>query len=211
MPQAGGVRRRSDVDETTKRLLDAAAAAFVANGYDGSGVSEIARQAGVTTGAIYARWPNKNMLMAAAVEHAFGQILPERRMTDLGIKDMPVTDLISAWSSLILAGDSTQDILVQGLASARSNELVRERLKQFINLHAEQFSQLVQLGKEQAAGDPGFDLTAMTLFMQAAGIGMHLLLSAGLDERHVPNQREWKRLIDALLETVLPTESPPRS
>ena len=37
-------------------LIDAAAEVFAERGYDGAGVAEIARRAGVTTGAIYSRY-----------------------------------------------------------------------------------------------------------------------------------------------------------
>lgn len=47
------------MDDTTRRLLDAAAQAFVEHGYERAAVSDIARRAGVTTGAVYPRWPRK--------------------------------------------------------------------------------------------------------------------------------------------------------
>ena len=46
-------------DELTERLLQAAAEVFAENGYEKAGVAEIARRAGVTTGAIYSRYSGK--------------------------------------------------------------------------------------------------------------------------------------------------------
>lgn len=77
-------RGRRDVDETTRRLLEAAAAEFVEHGYDRAVVSDIARRAGVTTGAVYARWPHKSDVMVAALDRIFDEILPEQRIKDLG-------------------------------------------------------------------------------------------------------------------------------
>ena len=204
MPDSGGMRRRSDVDDTTMRLLDAAAAAFVEHGYDGAGVSEIARRAGVTTGAIYARWPRKNDLMADAVDHIFHQILPEQRLKELGIDQLPAFNLISMWSALLLRPDPSQELLVQAFASARTNEAVQERLSEYLNTRGDQVNRLIERAKAEAAEDPGFSTVAVTLLVQAVAIGMVLILSAGLDERHLPTQEEWTRLNEALLNTAFP-------
>ena len=202
MPGSGGMRRRSDVDETTKRLLDAAAAAFVEHGYDGAGVSDIARRAGVTTGAIYARWPRKNDLMADAVDHIFHQILPEQRLKELGIDRLPAFNLISMWSALLLSPDPAQELLVQAFASARTNEAVQERLREYLNVRGDQVSRLIQRAKAEATEDRGFSTVAITLLVQAVAIGMVLILSAGLDDRHIPTQEEWTRLNEALLDAA---------
>ena len=202
MPGSGGMRRRSDVDETTKRLLDAAAAAFVEHGYDGAGVSDIARRAGVTTGAIYARWPRKNDLMADAVDHIFHQILPEQRLKELGIDRLPAFNLISMWSALLLSPDPAQELLVQAFASARTNEAVQERLREYLNVRGDQVNRLIQRAKAEATEDRGFSTVAITLLVQAVAIGMVLILSAGLDDRHIPTQEEWTRLNEALLDAA---------
>ena len=55
-------------DSTTSRLIGAAAAVFAEKGYDGAGVAEIARRAGLTTGAIYSRFTGKAELLCAAIQ-----------------------------------------------------------------------------------------------------------------------------------------------
>ena len=57
-------------DPLGDRLLAAAAAEFAARGYAGARVAEIARRAGVTTGAIYSRYRGKTDLLAAALGNA---------------------------------------------------------------------------------------------------------------------------------------------
>jgi TetR/AcrR family transcriptional repressor of nem operon len=59
--------------ETRKRVVQAAAGAVRAKGPDGVGVAEIMAEAGLTHGGFYAHFPNKEALVAAAVEEAFGQ------------------------------------------------------------------------------------------------------------------------------------------
>lgn len=60
-------------EETRKKVVRAAAAAVRAKGPDGVGVAEIMAEAGLTHGGFYAHFPNKEALVAAAIEEAFGQ------------------------------------------------------------------------------------------------------------------------------------------
>ncbi len=101
-------RRRRDSDETTTRLLDAAAEVFVEHSYDKAVVADIARRAGMTTGAVLSRWANKTQLMAATVDHLFQKILPDERVKQLGIEELPLVELLSAWYVNILIGDKTR-------------------------------------------------------------------------------------------------------
>lgn len=204
MPASGGMRRQSDVDETTGKLLDAAAAAFVEHGYEGAGINDIARRAGVTSGAIYARWPGKNDMMADAVDHMFHRVLPEQRLKELGIDQLPAFHLISMWSALLLRPDPAQEVLVQAFATARTNEAVQERLSQYLNERGDQVNRLVERARAEATEDAGFSNTAVTLLIQAVAIGMVLILSAGLDDRHMPPHEEWVKLNEALLNVAFP-------
>jgi len=60
-------------EETRKKVLKAAAKAVRAKGPDGVGVAEIMAEAGLTHGGFYAHFPNKEALVAAAIDEAFGQ------------------------------------------------------------------------------------------------------------------------------------------
>ena len=55
----GTLTPKHDPSKTTARLLEVAAKEFIERGYEAARVSDIARRAGVTTGAIYARWPTR--------------------------------------------------------------------------------------------------------------------------------------------------------
>src|SRR5581483_3785834 len=54
-------------DDTRQRLLDAATQVFAEVGYDGARVQEIARRAGLTTGAIYGKFRDKAELLVEAI------------------------------------------------------------------------------------------------------------------------------------------------
>lgn len=184
------------------RLLDAAAEVFVEHGYDKAVIADIARRAGVTTGAVFGRWANKSELMAAAVDHIFDQILPDERIKQLGIDEWPVIDIFSAWAANILAGDDTQDVMVQVFASARNNDAVRERLRWFLDEQAHQIGRIVDRGRGEENFDPGYSTAAVALLIQAVGVGTHLLLSASRDDQHLPTAPDWEVLIRSLFHSL---------
>lgn len=64
----GSDTRRRGMEATREALLDAAAQLFAEKGYEGTGVSEIARLAGYTKGALYANFASKEQLFRALIE-----------------------------------------------------------------------------------------------------------------------------------------------
>lgn len=70
-------------EETRRKVVRAAATAVRAKGPEGVGVAEIMAEAGLTHGGFYAHFPNKEALVVAAIEEAFGQSARRfARMTD---------------------------------------------------------------------------------------------------------------------------------
>lgn len=54
-------------DPLRDKLLDAASRVFAREGYDGTKILDIVREAGLSTGAVYGRFRSKNELLRAAV------------------------------------------------------------------------------------------------------------------------------------------------
>ena len=77
--RVGGPGRQED--STRQRLLEAATEVFLEKGYEGTRVAEIARRAGLTTGAIYGNFNNKADLLTAAL--AAGCATQHRLFLDL--------------------------------------------------------------------------------------------------------------------------------
>src|SRR6516225_1279032 len=64
----------SQTAEKHERILREAARLFRERGFDGAGVADIMKAAGLTHGAFYAHFPSKEALEAEAVERAFTQL-----------------------------------------------------------------------------------------------------------------------------------------
>ncbi|WP_419929650.1 TetR/AcrR family transcriptional regulator [Candidatus Poriferisocius sp.] len=205
MSDGDGRGRGRDPDGLTERLLEAAAEVFVERGYGEAVVTEVARRAGATTGAIYARWPHKNDMMVAALEHLLDQITPEQRMREFGISELPASEILTVWAAYLLVHDAAQDVLVQVFGSARSNDAVQESLRRFLDDQADQLGDLVERGKSEGLFDPALTTASIVLAIQAVGIGTHLLISAERANRHLPGQQDWVELIARMIGGTGPT------
>ena len=61
------------------QLLDAASRVFAREGYDGTKILDIVREAGLSTGAVYSRFRSKNELLRAAVIRSTASLRARRR------------------------------------------------------------------------------------------------------------------------------------
>jgi len=62
--------RTAAKDATRERILSAAARAIRRSGYDGTGVADLMKEAGLTHGAFYSHFPSREAMLAAAAEAA---------------------------------------------------------------------------------------------------------------------------------------------
>ena len=197
-----GLATRNETDETTRRLLERAAEEFIERGYELARVNDIARRAGLTTGAVYGRWPHKTDVMVAALDHIFEQILPERRLKGAGADTMKPPDIMARLGDSLLSLDERRDVLVQVFGSARNNDAIRERLQEFLDEEARQLGRVIEEGKEAGFCDPGYSTAAIAFLSQALGIGAHLLLAGGLDDNYVPSGSDWNTLLQSIITAV---------
>src|SRR4029450_4468557 len=74
-------------EETRGPLLDAAARTFELKGYEGATVAQIAKEAGVSSGAIYAHYSTKAELLVDALrahrERAMAALFPPGRRSNV--------------------------------------------------------------------------------------------------------------------------------
>src|SRR5438105_9908364 len=58
---------------THDRIVDAAARAIRRSGYDGTGVADIMKEAGLTHGAFYSHFPSREAMLAEAARKAYAE------------------------------------------------------------------------------------------------------------------------------------------
>ena len=177
--QRSGAPRRRQPAVTRDRLLAAAVDLFAERGYDRVRVRDIAERAGVTTGAIYAHYPDVASLLADAAGRA----------VDHGVRavaDVQPGELVEG----LLRGAATtsygrrlsreQGLLLEAVVAARREPALRSALSEALGERLAVVQHAVEQG--QAAGELRDDLSAAALawFLYLAPIGMLTGRAAGL-------------------------------
>ena len=185
----------TDQDELKERLLHAAAEVFAENGYEKAGVSEIARRAGVTTGAIYSRYSGKAELLIDAVDrHLLTQLHSLH-------SNASAIDVLSHLGDHLLddLSDGTGLFLEAVVAAKRDPELA-ERLRHVLQSEENKLGQLIK----EAAPHQDVDQLALMRLAHAIGFGMTLTRTIGLE---LPSRDDWTRVVNLVIEAFINSET----
>ncbi len=193
-------RARREPEATRDRLLDAAARVFLESGYDGARVVDIAREAGVTTGAIYAHFRDKTDLLVKAlgargVEPA-GNVL----LTDT---EVPVASMLRTLGQIAVEGElhPTQMLLLDAAAAARREGELREQLTNVIGHHGSVLAAMVERARAESVISNDVSTAAIVRFLLMLEFGSIVTRTLGIAP---PDPKEWTLLIGRLLEGVAP-------
>jgi TetR/AcrR family transcriptional regulator, repressor for uid operon len=194
------------VDDTSMRLVSAAAQVFAEKGYDGAGVQEIARRAGLTTGAIYSRFTGKSELLAEAIRTCTSDELDE--LFAQHAFDGRAGDLFATVGSHLVTRTPSpfQALLLEAFVAARRDPEVAAVLREHLAERAGRLRELVDRSKDAGLVDPGLDTAALVHFAHAVGLGFLLFEAVGMPN---PAPAPWEGVIDRLVGSIspLPTDS----
>src|SRR4051794_5067559 len=183
-PEAGG-------PTTAERLVEAAADVFSEQGYDGVRVQDIARRAGLTTGAIYANFRNKAGLLlqtitAVTTAHLGGA---ERTADDgaTAADDLvePVNDATSK------RGRRARALLLEAFVAARRDTEVRQLLRQRLNVSTRRLTERVDRAKADGDIDEELDTRSVVRLLQALRFGIASLETV---DTAMPAEDAWRQL-----------------
>ena len=183
----------------TESLLEAAVEVFAEHGFEAARVAEIARRAGLTTGAIYARWRGKKALIVDAVGHASPQFMD---LPAVAAHAPGAETLIALGSSLTDVHHSrSRDVMLEAFVSARRDGDFRAAVERSMEREAERLDEIIVSGQNEGSIDPGLSARALVAFFQSLRLGMHLVASAS--EMDVP-RADWHALIARLVTAAGP-------
>ena len=194
----------SRAQDTTERLLEAAVAAFAEHGFEATRVAQIARHAGLTTGAIYSRWPGKRDLIVAAVRYLAPKCMNLPPVND----EVPAREALAAVGADLISTDDVvaRDVMLEACVSARRDDSFQAAVAHSMKEEATKLGAIVSRGKVEGSIDPDLSTNAIVALYQAISLGMHLVVSSQPEERHVPGE-EWDALISRLLEAAGPSSA----
>jgi AcrR family transcriptional regulator len=191
--------------ETRAKLLDAAAEVFAEQGYDGARVSEIARRAGLSTGAIYAHYPDKAALLAEAVRtHT-----PDELSALLARGDADdMLDALRTAGRELGTDDGCGSLVLEGIVAARRDPDVARLLTEGF-AHRERLFTLA-LRRMRAAGlvDATLAPEAVARICSMMAIGGLALSGLGMEDI---DDADWAVLVDRLVTALAPAPTDPPS
>jgi AcrR family transcriptional regulator len=196
-------------EETRGRLIAAAAEVFAEQGYEGARVGDIARRAGLTTGAIYAHYRTKGELLAEAVRARAGTELTALLAGTLkGPDAASITDLLQSLGSLLARPRRGRggSLLVESVVAARRDPEVARLLHRRVGEREGVFADLIRQAQAAGALDPALPADAVARFCMTLALGSLVVRALGLKP---PDAAEWDAVVSRLVAAVQPGERTP--
>jgi AcrR family transcriptional regulator len=181
---------------TRERLLDAAVSVFVEQGYEGARVQDIARAAGLTTGAIYANFRDKSELLFEAIgvraDAEMDAILLEARRRE-------VRELLELLGDRLVLPRDEPPLLIDAIASGRRDPELAGALRHRLDTREGVLVELVERAKADGTFDANLDTTAFARFCLTLAMGAMVMRAL---QTPPPDGDAWHGLISRLLDAV---------
>ncbi|MES2943992.1 MAG: TetR/AcrR family transcriptional regulator [Pseudomonadota bacterium] len=150
--------RSATKEASHKRIVDAAARAIRRSGYDGTGVADIMKEAGLTHGAFYAHFASREAMLAEAADRAGAE---SNALAASVIAAAPAEQSLQALIQLYLSKAHIEGVERGCPVSALGSEMPRQspevrraatlRIKEMIDLVARQLPDWGQAGAHERA------------------------------------------------------------
>jgi AcrR family transcriptional regulator len=187
-------------NSTRERLVAAAIEVFQEQGYEQARVQEIARAAGLTTGAIYGNFRDKAELLLAAIA--------TRSAIEVGtllqaVETNPSRAALVDLGTRMAFREHDRPLLLDAVVASRRDPALADHLRESVEARHRRFADLVEAGKAEHVIDPTLDTDALTRFCMTLALGSLVNRSLGLSD---PEPEPWVALIERLIDALAPTE-----
>jgi AcrR family transcriptional regulator len=188
---------------TRDRLVAAAIQVFVDQGYEQARVQDIARTAGLTTGAIYANFRDKRELLLAAIA---ARSATEVETLLQAVGNSPPRDLLAALGARMALRDVDRPLLLDAVVASERDPALAALLRDALDARHSRIAGLVEDGKADRAIDRTIDTDVLTRFCLTLALGSLVVGALALPQ---PDPDQWASLIERLLDSVAPAEGTP--
>ncbi len=173
-------------EETRARILDAAVRRFAIAGYDAASVDEICAEAGVSKGAVYHHFSNKQAIFLALMNGWLQTI--DRGLDAFRQENIPQTliHMTEILPVVFAAADERLPMFLEFLLQASRDETVWEAIIAPYRHYQEHFATLIEAGITEGSLKPvDTQVAAQVIVSLAVG----LLLQGVLD----PHSTDWEK------------------
>lgn len=189
-------------DEVADRLITAAIETFAERGIEKAGVALIAERAGLTTGAIYNRWPGKQELLLDALDVVMVQEVAE--LLTVG-PESQATDVLQAMGDNLLQRNSSSDaIVLEAVVMARRDPSFGAVFSARLADADRRLAALIDQGKAMGTIDASLSTPALAMLCRSMSLGFVAISALG---QPLVAADEWNSVIDRLLAATAPHQS----
>jgi AcrR family transcriptional regulator len=179
-----------------ERLLAAAVEVFVDQGYEGARVQDIARAAGLTTGAIYANFRGKSELLFDAIGIRADREL-EQMLTEAQRRE--VRELLELLGDQLVRPRDDVPLLIDAVAAARRDDELASALRERLDARERVIAELVTRAKADGSIDDELDTDVFARFCLTLAMGALVMRTL---KAAPPEGDAWHALISRLLDAV---------
>jgi AcrR family transcriptional regulator len=184
-----------------ERLVAAAVDVFVEQGYESARLQDIARAAGLTTGAVYANFRGKAALLFEAIGSRAGAEVDALLEQAAGIEARDVLERLGA--HLVNRPDAPASLLLDAVAAARRDDELAELLRGRLGARESHLAHLIDRAKDEGAIDATVGTAALARFCLTLAMGALVVRTLRVDP---PDTDDWQALVHRLVDAVAARE-----
>jgi AcrR family transcriptional regulator len=184
---------------TKERLVAAAIEVFRRDGYERARVSDIAREAGLTTGAIYANYRGKAELLTEAISERTAREL-EALLREGG--GQSPRDVLAILADRLVRRDGERPLFLEAVVAAGRDPELATMLRDAVIARESRFGALVERAKRDGEIDPAVDTDVMARFCVMLAFGGVVLRMLDVAPRDAD---QWHVFIERLLGAIAPS------
>jgi AcrR family transcriptional regulator len=190
---------------TRERLIAAAIEVFAEQGYEGARLQDIARAAGLTTGAVYANFRGKAELLFAAIGARAGVEVDGLLSASAAADTRSLLERLGDRLPRTARARTEPSLLVDAIAAARRDPELAALLRDRLGRREALLADVVARGKRDGTVTDVISTEAFARFATMLATGALLLRGLDIDP---PDPDEWHALIARLLDALAPREDP---
>lgn len=184
-------------EDTRRELLDATMRVLLERGYEGTRISEVARVAGVTSGAIYNHFASKAELLDQAISEYSPDVVSELLA---GAGPGSVIDVFRAiGAALPDRADALAPVILELVVAGSRAEEVAATVRGSFGDKERATADVIRLAQEAGEVDPALDAEALARFTTMVALGS--LVTSALELKPV-DHGAWESVVDRVLDSV---------
>jgi len=189
-------------EDTRQRVIDGAAQVFAELGFERARVTDIAKAAGLSSGAMYNHFESKAELLAAVVEcHAGNQLM---RLVESGDAS-GLLEVIAARGRQLTGNRVEAPLLIEAITAARRDPDVLRVLTEQVSGREALFTHAIALAQASGEVVDDVDPRAVARFMFMVLLGSLLVQAMDLPDL---DPDDWGSVLTRLIDSFRPEDQP---